>query len=69
MYKVCVCVCIYIYIYIYIYMYIIYFPPVIIHFSPFINDLKITLKVLLKQKSNHFTVQSLPHHPFKATTW
>ena len=50
-------------------MYIIYFPPVIIHFSPFINDLKITLKVLLKQKSNHFTVQSLPHHPFKATTW
>ena len=27
-------------------------PPVIIHLPPFINDLKITLKVLFKQKSN-----------------
>ena len=50
-------------------MYIIYFPPVIIYFSPFINDLKITLKVLFKQKSNHFTVQSLSHHLCKASTW
>ena len=27
--------------------------------APFINHLKISLKVMLKQKSNHFIVQSL----------
>ena len=34
-------------------------PHTIIHLSLFINHLKITLKVMLKQKSNHFIVQSL----------
>ena len=32
-------------------------PPVIIHLPLFIGDLKITLKVLHKQKLNHFIVQ------------
>ena len=55
---------IYIYIYIYIktmymYIYINQSPPVIIHLSLFINDLKITPKVLLKQKSYHFIKQDL----------
>ena len=40
---------------------------IIIHLSPFINHLKITLKVMLKQKSNHFIVQSLSQHPLKAS--
>ena len=31
----------------------------IIRLLPFINCLKITLKVMLKQKSNYFIVQSL----------
>ena len=31
----------------------------IIHLSPFINHLKITLKAMLKQKTNHLIVQSL----------
>ena len=48
------------YIYIYIYIYINYLPPVIIHLSPLINHLKINFKVLLKQKLNHFIIQSLP---------
>ena len=50
-----VCICMYIY----IYQYITYLPPVIIHLLLFINHLKISLKGLLKQTSNHFTVQSL----------
>ena len=33
--------------------------PVIIHLPPSINHLNITLKVLLKQKLNHFIVQGL----------
>ena len=31
-----------------------------LHLPPSINHLKITLKVLLKQKSKHFIVKSLP---------
>ena len=36
-----------------------YLPSVLIHALPFINHLKITLKVLDKKKSNYFIVQSL----------
>ena len=40
-------------------MYIHELPPITMHLPLFINHLKITLKVLLKQKSHHFIVQSL----------
>ena len=32
---------------------------IIIDLSPYINQLKITLKIMLKQKSNYFIAQSL----------
>ena len=35
-------------------------PPITINSPPFINHLKITFKVLLEQKLNHFIVESLP---------
>ena len=38
-------------------IYLNYLPPVIIHLPLFIDDLKVTFKVLLKQKFNHFIVQ------------
>ena len=34
-------------------------PPVIIYLPLLINQLKITFKALLKQKSNHFIAQGL----------
>ena len=46
------------------YMYINYYPPVIIHFPPFISHLKMNIKVLLKQKPNHFIIQSLSNKGF-----
>ena len=42
---------------------------IIIDLSPYINQLKITLKIILKQKSNYFIVQSLLWHPLKASVW
>ena len=33
-------------------------PHILIHPQPFLNHLKITLEVILKQKSDHFIVQS-----------
>ena len=45
--------------YIFIYTYIINYLPraFIIDLPPFINQIKTTLKILIKQKSNHFIVQ------------
>ena len=40
-------------------LYIYYLPHTIIHLSPIINHLKIALKIMLKQRSNHFIVQSM----------
>ena len=48
-------------------LYIHLLPHTIIQLSPFISHLKITLRVMLKQRSNHFIVQSLSQHPLKAS--
>ena len=48
-------------------LYIHLLPHTIIQLSPFISHLKITLRVMLKQGSNHFIVQSLSQHPLKAS--
>ena len=48
-------------------LYIHLLPHTIIQLSPFIDLLKITLKVMLKRRSNHFIVQSLKQHPLKAS--
>ena len=40
-------------------IYISYLPPVIIHLELFMNHLKINLRFLLEQKSNHFILESL----------
>ena len=60
---------IHIYIYIYIYIFIYHLPRVIVHVPPFINHLKITLKALLKQRLNHFIVQSFSYYLLKASAW
>ena len=51
------------------FIYINHLQVVVMYLPPFINHLKITLKVLLKQKSKHLIVQCLSQHPLKASTW
>ena len=51
------------------FIYINHLQVVVTYLPPFINHLKITLKVLLKQKSKHLIVQCLSQHPLRASTW
>ena len=40
-----------------------------IHFPLIINDLKITLKAVLKEKLNHFIVQSFSEPLLNTSAW